>query len=64
MSNEALMELQALAKPIGYGVAITDFIGSQDSWFSVFPIDRPDDGNPFATADEARAYIQGLNSGR
>jgi hypothetical protein len=64
MSNEALMELQALAKPIGYGVAITEFIGSQDSWFSVFPIDRPDDGNPFATADEARAYIQGLNSGR
>lgn len=64
MSDEPLKELQALAEPIGYGVAITEFIGSQDSWFSVFSIDRPDDGNPFATADEARAYIQGLKSAR
>jgi hypothetical protein len=59
-----LKELRALAEPIGYDVAITEFIGSPDSWFSVFPIDRPDDGNPFATADEARAYIQGLGSAK
>jgi hypothetical protein len=31
MSDEPLKELQALAEPKGYGVAITEFIGSPAS---------------------------------
>jgi len=64
MSGESLEELRALAKPLGYDVANASFVGEPGSWYSVFPLDRPDDGNPLATADEARGYIEGIASAR
>ncbi len=64
MVNDELKELEEFAEPHGFDVALIEFIGTEGSFFSVFPTGWPDDGNPFATADEARAYIEGAIASR